>query len=325
MSASITLSDRIDDFIAERQRLGFGIRKHSGILRSFDRYLHDIGHGGSLTIEVMAGWARCDSHGSEDPRTWARRLKGLRTFMRWLQQFDPLTEVPDDAIFGSLPGRMAPHIYSQAEIEDLLKAAGNLSSTSSLRGIVYQTLLGLIACTGLRISEALSLRNQDVDLKTGILVVHQSKFGKSRQLPLHSSTLSTLQHYCRVRDSVLGITDASAPLFVTTRGKRYGMQLLSRTVNRQFSKLRDQLCWGNRGTHHAPRIHDLRHTFIVNCILRWQREGIDVDREMLSLSTYVGHTMVTNTYWYLSAVPELMRFASEKYELNAVAVEVPDE
>ena len=157
-------------------------------MRSFARHVQAVGHRGPLTVEVMAEWARRDSHGSSDPHTWARRLKKLRSFTRWLQQFEPRTEVPDDAIFGRLPERQAPHIYSEQEIVDLLAAARRLGPAPGLRGVVFETLFGLIACTGLRISEALSLRNVDVDLKRGMLTIHQTKFGKSRQVPMHPST-----------------------------------------------------------------------------------------------------------------------------------------
>jgi integrase len=143
----------------------------------------------------MAEWARLDSHGSPDPRTWARRLKKLRSFTRWLQQFEPHTEVPDDAIFGRLPERQAPHVYGEREIEDLLAAARRLGPKPGLRGMVYETLFGLIASAGLRLSEALSLRIGDVDLKRGLLTIRRTKFAKSRQVPLHLSTVQALSQY----------------------------------------------------------------------------------------------------------------------------------
>ena len=148
----------------------------------------------------MADWARRDSHGSSDPHTWARRLKKLCTFMRWLQQFEPRTEVLDDAIFGRLPERQAPHIYSEQEIVDLLARARRLGPAPGLGGAVFETLFGLIAATGLRIGEALSLRNVDVDVKAGMLSIHQTKFGKSRQVPMHPSTVDALRRYRWMRD-----------------------------------------------------------------------------------------------------------------------------
>jgi len=321
---SVSLQARVEQYLVERRRLGFSGRSEKYPLRSFAKYVQAIGHRGSLTIEVMANWARCDSHGSNDPLTWARRLKKLRTFLRWLQQFEPRTEVPDDSVFGRLPERLAPHIYSDQEIIDLLAAARRLGPAPGLRGAVYETLFGLIASTGMRISEALGLRNDDVDLKYGMLSIHQTKFGKSRQVPLHPSAVEALRRYRWIRDLAGDFAQEDAPLFIGTRGRRRGLPLDSRQVHRVFIELREQLGWRNRGAHHAPRIHDLRHTFVVRRILPWQSQGADVDQAMLSLSTYVGHAMVTNTYWYLSAVPELMALAGRRFESYLDQPEVPD-
>ncbi len=314
MSPDTTLQALVERYLDERHRLGFSARTQAYALRSFARHVHAIGHVGPITIEVMADWARSDSHASRDPRTWARRLKSLRSFMRWLLPLEPGCEVPDDAIFGRLPERLAPHIYGEQEIIDLLAAARELGPAPGLRGIVYETLFGLLACTGMRISEALALTNADVDLKQGMLTIRLAKFGKSRQVPLHSSAVEALRIY-RGRRDLAGISaQDEAPFFVGTRGQRRGMPLGERQVHRVFIELRKRLGWRNRGAHHAPRIHDLRHTFVVRRILLWQAQGVDIDQAMLSLSTYVGHAMVTNTYWYLSAVPELMALAAGRFE-----------
>jgi integrase len=324
MSAATSVLMRVERYLVERRRLGFAERTQTYALRSFARHVQSVGHRGPLTVELMAEWARRDSHGSTEPRTWARRLKILRSFTRWLQQFEPRTEIPDDAIFGQLPARQAPHIYSEREIVDLLAAARRLGPSRGLRGVIFETLFGLIACTGLRIGEALSLRNTDVDLKGGMLTIHQAKFGKSRQVPMHLSTVEALRRYRRLRELIGESVADDAPFFVTTRGRRRGLPLGDRQVHRVFADLRRQLGWRNRGTHHAPRIHDLRHTFIVRRIVLWQAQGVDVDQAMLSLSTYVGHAMVTNTYWYLSAVPELMALAAGRFESFMGKPEVAD-
>ena len=233
MSAT-SLHRRVEDYFAERHRLGFVNRRQAYALRSFATHIQTIRHRGPLTVEVMADWARRDSHGSTDPLTWARRLKLLRTFMRWLQQFEPRTEVPDDTIFGRLPGRQAPHIYTEQEIIDLLAAARQLGTAPEVRGAIYETLFGLIASTGMRLSEALALRNEDADLRYGILTIHQTKFGKSRQVPMHASTVEALRHYRSMRDLAGLPTDADSPLFVGTRGRLRGMPLSGRTVDRVF-------------------------------------------------------------------------------------------
>ncbi len=323
MNPDTTLQALVERYLDERHRLGFSARTQAYALRSFARHVHAVGHHGPITIEVMADWARADSHASSDPRTWARRLKLLRSFMRWLLQFEPGCEVPDDAIFGRLPERLAPHIYSEQEIIDLLAAARKLGPAPGLRGIVYETLFGLLASTGMRISEALALTNADVDLKQGMLTIHLAKFGKSRQVPLHPSTVEALRLY-RGRRDLTGISaQDEAPFFVGTRGRRRGTPLGDRQVHRVFIELRERLGWRNRGAHHAPRIHDLRHTFVVRRIVLWQAQRVDVDQAMLSLTTYVGHAMVTNTYWYLSAVPELMALAAGRFETFMSLSEVP--
>ena len=175
-----------------------------------------------LTVEIMADWARQDQGNTGKPSTWARRLKNLRSFCRYLQQFEPRTEVPDDSIFGRIGQRLAPHIYSEQEIIDLLAAAHNLGSfIPGLRGATYETLFGLIASTGLRISEALHLLDTDVDLKSGMLTIRQTKFAKSRHVPLHPSTIEVLQQYRSQRNLHIEVTDET-PFFVGTRGRHLG-------------------------------------------------------------------------------------------------------
>ena len=311
MNQPMNLRSRVRHYLRERRRLGFELRTMGHALLSFARYIDQCQHTGSLTIELMADWARHDLAGSNDPRTWARRLKILRPFMRWLRQFEPCTEIPDDAIFGQIGERSTPHIYHEQEIIDLLAAARHLSP--AVRGAAYETWFGLIASTGLRVSEAVGLRRADVDLKTGMLTIQRTKFAKSRQVPMHPSTVDALKQYRRICDRIIEITDET-PFFIGSRGQRLGQKISTHQVDKVFAQLREQLAWPNRGTHSAPRIHDLRHTFVVRRMLAWQAEGKDIDQAMLGLSTYVGHAMVTNTYWYLTAVPELMATAAAKFE-----------
>ncbi|MGP1680385.1 MAG: tyrosine-type recombinase/integrase [Burkholderiales bacterium] len=311
MSQPMNLRARVRQFLRERRRLGFQLRSMGYALRSFAHHADKPENPGPLTVEMMAEWARCDRAGSNDPRTWARRLKLLRPFTGWLQQFEPRTEVPDEAIFGRVGERLTPHIYSEQELIDLLAAARQLRP--DLRGATYEALFGLLAATGLRVSEAVLLRTSDVDLKAGMLTIQRTKFAKSRQVPLHPSTVEALRRYRRLRDPLIEFTE-DTPFFVGSRGRRRGHKLSTRQVDRVFAQLRTQLAWPNRGAHSTPRVHDVRHTFVVRRMLAWHAEGIDIDQAMLALSTYVGHAMVTNTYWYLTAVPELMGLAAAKFE-----------
>ena len=293
MSTATTMQSFVEEFLEERHRLGFASRSMGYALRSFAAYVDGLKITGPLRIEVMARWARCPKNASDDPLTWARRLKLLRPFARWFRQFEPDTEVPDNSIFGSVAQRLAPHIYTEQEISDLLAAAHRLQPP--LRGATYETLFGLLAATGLRVSEAVHLLDTDVDLKSGLLQVRQTKFAKSRQVPVHPTTSEALRRYATLRDREVGVTEGM-PFFVATRGRRQGRALCLRHVRRVFQELRENLGWINRGAHAAPRVHDLRHAFVVGRILSWQEEGIDIDQKMLALSTYVGHASVTNTY-----------------------------
>ena len=322
MNAPITMTTHAENYLSERRQLGFDLRSPGYSIISFAHYIDALNPQEPLTIEMMADWARQDQSHTDNPATWARRLKKLRSFCRYLQQFDPRTEIPDDIIFGRIGQRLAPHIYSEQEIIDLLAAAHNLNSfIPGLRGATYETLFGLIACTGLRISEAVHLLNSDVDLKTGMLTIRQTKFAKSRHVLMHPSTVDVLRQYQLQRNLHIEVSDET-PFFVGARGRRLGQSLSMQQVRRVFISLRNQLGWINRGAHNGPRIHDLRHTFIVRRVLLWQAQGVDVDQQMLALSTYVGHAMVTNTYWYLTGIPELMAGAASRFETFAHIPEV---
>lgn len=317
MNTPITMTTHAENYLSERRQLGFGLRNPGYAVLSFARYIDALNNQEPLTVEMMADWARQDQGHSDDPTTWARRLKNLRSFCRYLQQFEPRTEVPDDSIFGRVGQRLAPHIYSEQEIIDLLAAAHNLDSfIPGLRGATYETLFGLLASTALRISEALHLLDSDVDLKADMLAIRQTKFAKSRYVPLHPSTVEALNQYRSRRNTHISVTE-DTPFFISTRGRLLGHRLDSRQVRGVFIQLRDQLGWINRGAHNGPRIHDLRHTFIVRRILLWQAQDMDVDQQMLALSTYVGHAMITNTYWYMTGIPELMAGAANRFEAFA--------
>lgn len=316
MSARISLKKRIDDYLSERRRLGFELRSLDTFLAGFADYVTKRHHRGALTVELMTDWVRLGKGGLGSPGTWARRLEKLRVFIHYLKQLEPDTEVPDESIFGTVPGRVAPHIYREEEIVELLAAARLLGPRGSLRPATFETLFGLMASSGLRISEAIHLRDVDVDLKRGMLTVRQTKFAKSRQLPLHPSTVEAMARYRRQRARHVPTT-ADTPFLIGNRGRRLGQPLGERQAHRVFNALRDSLGWVNRGAHEAPRLHDLRHTFAVRRMMLWHADGTDVDQMMLALSTYMGHAEIFYTYWYLTAVPELMALAGGKFEYFA--------
>ena len=324
MSARMSLQARIKQYLVERRHLGFNSTTMEYALARLSSYVAKVRHHGPLTIDLMSDWARQAKGGHASRATAARQLGMLRPFTRWLQQFEPSTEVPTDAVFGPIPGRVTPHIYREDEIVQLMGEAVKLGPVGGLRGKVVQTLFGLMACTGLRISEALALRDADVDMKSGVLTIHQSKFGKSRLVPLHPSAVDALVHYRKQRDRHVQ-PSADTPFFVSTRGRLLGQPIGDRQIHRIFEQLRRQLRWVDRGAHGHPRVHDLRHSFAVRRLVLWHDQGEDVDQKMLALSTYLGHARISNTYWYLTGVPELMSLAAKRFELFADPWESDDE
>ena len=321
MNAPANIQSRVQDYLAERRRLGFQLKDSGQALMGFARYVDALDQAGPLTLDVMIEWARQDQQGRHRPETWARRLKLLRPFARYLQQFEPETAVPDESVFGPIPGWLMPHIYRDREVVDLLAAARSLPPCGGLRSCTYETLFGLIASAGLRLSEALNLLDSDVDLPQDLLTVRQTKFAKSRLLPLHPTTVDALHRYRQVRNRYVPVT-ADTPFFIGSRGRHLGCALSDRQVHRVFRQLCNQLGWKNRGVHDGPRIHDLRHTFAVRRVILWHEQGTDIDQAMLALSTYMGHAKISHTYWYLTAVPELMTLAAGKFEHFAQVKEV---
>ena len=304
------MTTRVEDYLYARRQLGFKLKSQGTQLLAFARFAENGSHQGPVTLELALRWAR-DSN-SAKPITAAKRIEVLRPFIRYLQQFDPATQVPSPQLLGSTHRRPAPHIYSDEEIEALLAAAGQLRPSGGLRPATYETLFGLLAATGMRISEALRLERADVLLEHGMLVVRQSKYRKSRLVPLHATTITALRCYARQRDKFLPVA-MDNNFFLSP----WGRALKIWNAEETFCNLRRQLGWIARGDYPEPRIHDLRHTFITNCLLRWYRHKINVDNAIVSLSTYVGHVRVTDTYWYVSTVPELMASVSERFERYA--------
>jgi integrase len=323
MSTPVSLQERVDDYLGERRQLGFALHSRDSLLAGFVTFVADRHHNGPLSVELMVAWAQQAKGGQGTRETWYWRMAKLRPFLRYLQQFEPQTEIPEDTLFGPEPGRVAPHIYHEEEILELLAATRALGPRGCLRAATFETLFGLMASTGLRVSEAIRLHDADVDLKRRMLIVRESKFAKSRQLPLHPTTVEALARFRRRRRRHIPTTP-EIPLFTGTRGKCLGQPLGDRQVHRVFNQLREHLHWANRGAHAAPRLHDLRHTFAVRRLIAWHREGSDLDQRMLALSTYLGHTEIGCTYWYLSAVPELMALAGEKFERFAILGERHD-
>jgi integrase len=302
----------VEDYLSMRRQLGFALKIQGHQLLHFGRFADDVEHCGPITLDLAVQWARSNA---PRPITWTNRIKVLRPFAKYRAQFDPTTEIPPPRPFGLGPRRLVPHIYSAQELQSLLAAAAQLPPAGGLRPATYETLFGLLAATGLRISEALRLTIEDVDLEAGIITVRDTKFGKSRLVPLHSTATEALRRYARLRNVKIPVP-SSDDFFLSDGGRR----MLQDTVQRRFRRLCDQLHWRSRGGHPAPRIHDLRHSFITHCILRWYQQGVNPDKEILALSTYVGHSEVTYTYWYITGVPELLAIVTQRFEQYSAGI-----
>ncbi len=297
----------VDDFLTLRREMGFDADAMRWLLHSFARYADQAGHRGPLTVDLAVRWAVSSRPG--DAARAERRLAAVRMFARYRAAFDRATEIPPAGLLGPGQRRKQPHIYSTAEISALLVACRSLRPRDGLRPRTYAAFFSLLASTGLRLSEARRLEHRDVDLASGLITVRAGKFRKSRIVPLHPTAVTALARYASERDA-FRLSPRSAFFFRTDHAPALGRWAAGQT----FDSLRNSLGWTSDGRARRPRIHDLRHTWTVRRLLRWHEEGADIDRKMLALSTYLGHAKVTGTYWYLSAVPELMAVTSLRFE-----------
>lgn len=297
----------VKEYLQLRRSLGFQMRSQGEMLLQFAKSLDRSGHRGPLTTEMALRWS---NRPQLSRSTRAKRLSAVRCFARYLAVRDGRTEVPDRSLVPKVCFRQRPHLYSPRELEQLLEATNRLRPSYPLKRLVYRTLFGLLACTGLRISEALKLDAAHVDLKHRVLRIEETKFKKSRLVPLHPTATRALRRYAEAR---FGRQDAgdNSPFFVNRRGNR----LKYAAVRWAFEHLRDLLGWkqGN-GEWPRARIHDLRHTFACRRLLTWYRQGKNVQNLIVALSTYLGHGKVTDTYWYLTGTPELLAMAGSRFE-----------
>lgn len=302
-----TLSEAMAQYIDVRRALGAKLREPAVRLDHFVGFLKDQG-AEFITTELALRWAMQPKNAQR--ATWARRLSIVRRFAVWLSAADPRTQVPPPRLIGGRRRRNPPHIFTDDELEQLMTEASRLPSRRQLRAHTYTTLIGLLASTGLRPGEVLGLARSDVDLQNGILFVRESKFGKSRFVPIHDSTCTVLAGYAKRRDE-LGPRLQAEAFFVAESG----LPLLAATVRRTFAKM--SLAVGlrapgaGRRVGQGPRLQDFRHTFATRRLVEWYRAGLDVERELPKLSTYLGHSDVAHTYWYISADPELLQLATK--------------
>ena len=260
-----------------------------------------------ITSKLAAEYAT--QRQDEKPVSWARRFIIIRGFARYRIGADPRTEIPPVGLLQFRSRRARPYLYTADEIRRLLNAALTMESPHPLQAQTHYCLFGLLAVSGLRLGEAINLQPQDVDWSEGVLTIRGAKFGKSRLVPLHLSTRSELFDYAQRRDEIFARRSVSH-FFVTSRGTKLEKTNLSRI----FRELSRRIGIRKPGVRHGPRLHDFRHRFAIQTLLRWYRSGAQVNRRLPVLSTYLGHVNVSGTYWYLGSTPELLAVASKLIE-----------
>jgi integrase/recombinase XerD len=306
------LGQALVDYLALRRALGYKLAEDGQALESFVGFVERAGSA-HVTTALALQWATGSD--TQSAVHCSRQLSRVRLFAEYLSGIDAHTEVPPRDLLPARYTRREPYIYSERQILDLVEAAARLPSATGLRARTYVTLLGLLAVTGLRIGEAIALDDDDVDLSELVLLVRQSKFAKDRLVPIHTSTARALAEYAQVRTRRHPHPRTPA-FFLGERGTR----LTDSIARHTFILLSRHTGLRAPGDRHGPRLHDLRHTFAVETVQRWYRQGLDVDAQMPQLATFLGHDHVSDTYWYLSAVPQLMALAAARLDSDLGAL-----
>jgi len=301
-----TLREAIEQYLQLRHDLGFKLIQAQYWLREFANFMEQQ-QAPYITTERALEWALQPKNAQ--PTYWAKRLTAIRVFARYHKATDPRTEVPPGRVLPYRPRHAKPYPYTGEEIDRLMQAAVALPPTDGLRGKTYSCLIGLLTVTGLRIGEAMGLTPHDVDLQTGLLSLHNNKFGKSRLVPVHDTTGAALSTYVQHRNHCLGHNTPSH-FFVSAHGK----PLISATVHRTFRGLCQQIGLHGSPGSDEPQLHHFRHRFAMRTLLQWYQSGKDVAQQLPMLATFLGHTRIADTYWYLLAHPELMKQALNRLE-----------
>ena len=297
------LADAVQQYLAVRRALGFQLRHETWFLPDFVAYL-EAHKRAVITTELALRWARQPANAS--PGWWAHRLSAVRQFARHHRASDPRTEIPPPDAIPYRQRRATAHLYRSDEVAALMREASRLERP--LLASTYATILGLLAATGMRVSEALALDRDDIDFDRELLTIRSSKFGKSRHVPIHRTTVGALRGYARRRDRLRPHRRCPA-FFLSSTGTRVIHQNFQHVFLRLLARTGLDRAHGRR-----PRIHDFRHTFAMTIVRDWHRAGADVERRLPLLSTYLGHVSPSTTYWYLTATPELLAAAGERAE-----------
>ena len=300
------LSVHLGNYLKLRRGLGFKLHSAEMLLRSFIRFA-ETKRARFVTTKLALRWATQPPNGKRVQS--GSRLSVVRRFAEYVSTVDPRTEVPSPKLLPYHIRRRPPHLYRNDEVRKLVEAAYQIDPSNPIKGSTLGTLLGLLATTGMRVSEALALDSRDVDLDRELLTIRLAKGNKTRLVPLHASTVAALRRYAAVRDSIYP-KRTNPGFFVWDGGGRLGYD----SVNRWFLLVACQTGLRKPGDRRGPRVHDLRHHFAIQTMLQWYRTNTDVEARLPELSTYLGHVHVRDTYWYLSAVPELLQLATQRLQ-----------
>ncbi len=304
-----SLREALHEYLVLRQSMGYKMHDASVLLPRFVSFMEER-QAEYITVRLALEWVQQAK--TVQPAEWARRLCFVRGFARHRSAVDARTEVPPPEILPYRSTRAQPYLYTEQEVQRLLDAALELPTrwpSTPLRPWVFHSLFGLLSVTGMRISEALDLKLDDVDLDQGVLTIRAAKLGRSRLVPLHPSTCAVLAAYLKRREQFVG-KRGSGHVFVSNRGTRLDIS----RVHRTFYALSRQIGLRAPGASKGPRLHDFRHRFAVEVLTRWYESGEDPAQRLPILSTYLGHVYVAGNYWYLSSWPELMTQAMERLE-----------
>jgi integrase/recombinase XerD len=297
---SSMLTPHLEDYLRVRRALGFKLTEDGHLLGQLVAHVEASG-ATTLTSDLAIGWARLPER--VHPNQWAKRLRVARGFAAYLQTIDPTTEIAAPDVFPSRRQRATPYLFSEQDICRILQEARRLSRP--LRAASHEALLGLLAVSGMRVGEAIALERKDVDLDAGVITIRHAKHDRVRLVPLHPTTTEALRRYASERDRLCPHPRSPA-FFLSSAGTAVHKTCLGATFRAITTPI------GLRTETVRPRIHDLRHRFAVQTLIDWQQSGIKIDEHIATLSTYLGHVSPADTYWYLSASPELMALAAER-------------
>jgi site-specific recombinase XerD len=309
MGSEHLITRQVEEYITYKRSLGYKISVEADELKRFAAFARKINHEGALTSELAMQWASLNSAYSRF--YMARRLETVHTFAKYVSTFDPLAQIPQLGVFGKCHGRSKPYIYTDIEVSLLMTEAAKLFSPDGIRAYTVPTAIGLLRATGLRISELTLLKIEDVHLDEGYLFINSSKFKKERIVPLHATVTEALAKYRGFITKKLGQRSGSESFFVSS----YGQKFSTRSFEYAFQQIRPVL-YTNPSFDESRkiRLYDFRHTFACDTIRRLLKTGEDINHKLYLLSTYMGHSKPEDTYWYLSATPELLAISCERYE-----------